>query len=158
VDIWFLLRSVCTSLLLCTEALFCWMKKSFPTFNIIIDRTLSLKSSIYSVDRMEKDRRQLGNTIIHTMPPPPWHCLLHLTTCSWHDTYVLQSSGPSSENRFSSLKTVRSHGWQLGIQFVMISSLTSLSFLDNTICDFAFTYLKPLHFKCLWMLLVEIFK
>ena len=99
VDIWLLLKNACTSLLLCTKALSCWKKMSFPTFNIIIDRTLSFKSLIYSVDwsfssLMENDRGQLSST----MTPPPWHCLLHLTTCSWHNIYVLESSGPSSDD------------------------------------------------------------
>jgi len=74
-------------LLLCTEALSCWKKKSFQTFNIINDRTIFFKNLIDSFDQnfssiVEKDKT-ISSTIIHTMTSPYWHCLLHLAACLW---------------------------------------------------------------------------
>jgi len=68
-------------------------------------------------------------------------------------TYDLQSDGPSSENHFSSVKTVYSHTWLLPIHWLMISTLHFLSFFNNWITFFAHLYLTLTDFRCCCKLL-----
>ena len=89
------------------------------------------------------------------LPPPYWR----LVRFNFRDFQMSlrQSSGPSKENRFSSLNAVNSQQCWSSIYLVMVAIGFSLCNVERIITDDALLYFKSILSRCLCAVLIETF-